>query len=194
MQGGFGTGRQVTDDCEVVAQLPETMQILFNPSRVFVFGTRPLERCRQNNGWRTSVQGLASYTIPKVDVQVSGTFQNLPGVQLAANANVCAGALIPGLCSAGNTTLGRGFSGGPFRVVNIVNAGEVFIERLNQVDLRFSKIVRAVGTRTQVNFDFYNVMNSNSIINENATYGAAWRTPASILLPRLFKISAQLDW
>ena len=194
VQGGFGTGRQVTDDCEVVAKVPEMMHILFNPSRAFFFGTRPLERCHQNNGWRTSVQGLASYSIPKIDVQVSGTFQNLPGVQLAANANVCAGALIPGLCAAGNTTLGRGFSGGPFRLINIVNPGEVFIERLNQVDLRFSKIVRAVGTRTQVNFDFYNVTNSNSIIGENASYGVTWRAPTNILLPRLFKISAQLDW
>ncbi len=194
VQGGFGTGRQLTDDCEIVNKAPEVSQILFNPSRVFVFGTRPLERCRQNNGWRTSVQGLASYTVPKVDVLVSATFQNLPGTQLAANANVCAGALIPGLCTAGNTTLGRGFSGGPFRVVNIVQAGEVFIERLNQIDLRLSKVVRAAGTRAQVNFDFYNVTNSNSVINENAVYGTAWRTPASILLPRLFKISAQLDW
>lgn len=194
LQGGFGTGRQLTDDCEVVAQLPETMHVLFNPSRAFFFGTRPLERCRQNNGWRTSVQGLASYTIPKVDVQVSGTFQNLPGTQLQANANVCAAGMIPGLCTAGNTTLGRGFSGGPFRVINIVNAGEVFIERLNQIDMRVSKLVRALGTRTQVNFDFYNVTNSNSIINENAVYGTAWRTPASILLPRLFKLSAQFDW
>ena len=62
------------------------------------------------------------------------------------------------------------------------------------VDLQAGKIVRAVGTRTQVNFDLYNVTNSNSIIGENATYGAGWRTPTNILLPRLFKISAQLDW
>jgi hypothetical protein len=194
VQGGFGTGRQVTDDCEVVDDLPETMQILFNPSRVFVFATRPLERCHQNNGWRTRYQGLAAYTIPKVDVQVSATFQNLPGVQLAANANVCAGAIIPGLCTVGNTTLGRGFSGGPFRVVNIVNAGEVFLERLNQIDFRVSKLLRAAGTRTMVNFDFYNVTNSNSVLTENATYGTTWRQPTGILLPRLFKISAQFDW
>jgi hypothetical protein len=197
VQGGFGTGRQVTDDCDVVAQLPEMTQVLFNPSRVFVFGTRPLERCRQNNGWRTSLQGLAAYTIPRIDVQVSGTFQNLPGAQLAANANVCAGAIaIP--CTAGNTTLGRPFQSGgpfaPFRVINIVEAGQVFVERLNQLDLRFSKIVRAAGTRTSVNFDFYNVMNSNSVITENATFGATWRRPTGILLPRLFKISAQFDW
>jgi hypothetical protein len=194
VQGGFGTGRQLTDDCEVVDDLPETMQILFNPAREFFFGTRPLERCRQNNGWRTQVQGLAAYTIPKIDVQVSGTFQNLPGGQLAANANVCAAGIIPGLCTVGNTTLGRGFSGGPFRVINIVPAGEVFTERLNQIDFRVSKIVRVAGTRTNVNFDFYNVTNSNTVIGENATYGTTWRAPTSILLPRLFKISAQFDW
>ena len=183
-QGGFGTGRQVTDDCDIMNAAPEIAQVLFNPSRVFVFGTRPLERCKQNNGWRTSVQGLAAYTVPRIDVQVSATFQNLPGVQLAANANIF----------PNSTTLGRGFSGGPFRVINIVNAGEVFVERLNQIDLRFSKIFRFTGTRTNINFDFYNVTNSNSVIGENAAYGPAWRNPTNILLPRLFKISAQFDW
>src|SRR5687768_5198535 len=161
-QGGFGTGRQVTDDCDIMNAAPEIAQVLFNPSRVFVFGTRPLERCEQNNGWRTSIQGLAAYTIPRIDVQISGTFQNLPGLQLAANANICAGASIPGLCAAGDTTLGRGFSGGPVRVINSVNAGEVFFERLNQIELRLSKIVRMSGARTRINFDFYNVMNANS--------------------------------
>ncbi|HVG69994.1 MAG TPA: TonB-dependent receptor [Vicinamibacterales bacterium] len=196
-QGGFGTGRQITDDCDIMNQAPEIAQVLFNPSRVFVFGTRPLERCKQNNGWRTSVQGLAAYTIPRVDVQISATFQNLPGAQLAATANVCAGAIAPP-CTAGNTTLGRPFQSGgpfaPFRVINIVNAGEVFVERLNQIDLRLSKIFRMSGTRTNINFDFYNVTNSNSVIGENAAYGPAWRSPTNILLPRLFKISAQFDW
>ena len=37
-------------------------------------------------------------------------------------------------------------------------------------------------------------MNSNSVLTENATFGAAWRTPQSILLPRLFKLSAQFDF
>jgi hypothetical protein len=195
VQGGLGTGRQVTDDCDVVAQMPELLHtFLGTPSRVFVFGARPLERCRQNNGWRTRYQGLATYTIPKIDVQLSGTFQNQPGAQLMANANICAGFVIPGLCSAGNTSLTRGFSGGPFRVLNIVEAGQVFIERLNQVDFRVSKLFRVDRTRTSVNFDFYNVTNSNAIISENATYGPAWQTPQSILLPRLFKISAQFDF
>jgi hypothetical protein len=144
---------------------------LGNPTRQPFFAARPLERCEQNNGWRTSVQGLAAYTIPKIDVQVSTTFQNLPGVQVDANAIAFAG-----------------------RFFNVVAAGEVFVERLNQIDFRASKIFRVGGTRTNINFDFFNVTNSNSVLSENATFGAAWRTPQSILLPRLFKLSAQFDF
>ncbi len=185
IQGGLGTGRQLLNDCEVVDDVPEMLHTFFgNPTTFFGFAARPLERCEQNNGWRTSLQGLAAYTIPKVDVQVSGSFQNLPGPQLDANANTF----------ATSTTLGRGFALAPFRAFNIVPAGEIYIERLNQIDMRVSKIFRAAGTRTNINFDFYNVTNSNSVTAENATFGAAWRTPQGILLPRLFKISAQFDF
>ena len=192
VQGGMGTGRQVTDDCDVAEQMPELLHaFLGTPSRVFVFSARPLERCLQNNGWRTQIQGLASYIIPKIDVQVSGTFQNLPGAQLAANASI----------QSSTTSLGRRFGSdlpapGPAfgRFFNIVEAGQVFVERLNQIDMRVGKIFRLAGTRTSINFDFYNVLNSNAVIGENATFGAAWRTPQSILLPRLFKLNAQFDW
>ena len=194
MQGGVGPGRVVTDDCDIVDDLPEMLHALAgNPNRSFVFATRPLERCRQDNGWRTGVQGLAAYLIPKIDVNVSMTFQNQPGAQLDANANTCAAA-IAGTCTAGNTTLGRAFAGAPFRTINIVNAGEVYMERLTQIDFRVAKVFRVAGTRTMINFDFYNVTNSNSVLTENASYGAPWRTPQSILLPRLFKLGLQVDF
>jgi hypothetical protein len=38
------------------------------------------------------------------------------------------------------------------------------------------------------------MMNANSVLGENAAYGAAWRTPTSILLPRLFKVGVQFDF
>jgi hypothetical protein len=188
LQAGAGTGRVVTNDCDIVAQLPETLQQTpFPPitnTRVFVFAARPLERCEQNNGWRPSYQGLASYTVPKIDVLISGTFQNLYGAAVSANQNTF----------SNTTTLGRPFAEGPFRVFNIVEAGAQNIERLNQIDFRVSKLFRVNKTRTSVNFDFYNLLNSNSVIGENFTYGTAWRTPTTILTPRLFKISAQFDF
>jgi hypothetical protein len=189
VQGGTGLGRVMTDDCDIVEQLPETLhQFLGNNTRTFVFTARPLERCRENRGLRTRLQGFAVYTIPRIDVQVSGTFQNLPGVGVNANANV-----VPA-----STDLGRPFSAGPFRSFNIVEAGDLFVERLNQLDFRVSKLLRYGATRTSVNFDLFNIFNSNSVIAENATYTAppstAWRTPQTILLPRLFKFSVQFDF
>jgi hypothetical protein len=188
-QAGVGPGRLLTNDCEVVDDLPEMLQATAgNPTRSFTAASRPLERCEQNNGWRTGVTGLASYTIPKIDVLVSGTYQNQPGVQIDANYNTPVSA----------TNLGRPFTGATFRNYNIVPAGEVYIERLNQIDFRVAKIFRFGGARTAINFDLYNITNSNSVLTENATFVAApstaWRTPQSILLPRLFKISAQFDF
>jgi hypothetical protein len=87
---------------------------------------------------------------------------------------------------------------GTGRFFNIVDANDVYVERLNQIDMRVSKILRYGRTRTNVNFDFYNMTNSNSIIAVNGTYAAppstAWQTPQSILTARLFKISAQFDF
>jgi hypothetical protein len=189
-QAGVGPGRQVTNDCGVVDDLPEMLHtpVGGNPTRSFTTAARPLERCEQNNGWRTGVTGLATYTIPKIDVLVSGTYQNQPGVQLDANYNTPVSA----------TNLGRPFTGATFRNYNIVTAGEVYVERLNQIDFRVAKLFRLGGSRTMINFDFFNITNSNSVLTENATFvlapSTAWRTPQSILLPRMFKLSAQFDF
>ena len=189
LQGGFGTGRQVTNDCDVVDDLPEMLHSFFgDPTRFFFFAARPRDFCEQNNGWRTSVQGLAAYTIPKIDVQISGTLQNLPGAVVQANANygVTAG-IIPGVLPSSYPFV-------PFQAFQIVEPGSQYVERLNQIDFRVSKILRFGTTRTNLNFDFFNVTNSNSVLGENFAYGPAWRAPTSIVLPRLFKFSAQFDF
>ena len=170
VQGGTGLGRVVTDDCEIVEQLPETLhQFVGNNTRSFVFTARPLERCRENRGLRTRIQGLAAYTIPKIDVQVAGTFQNLPGVGVNAT---------PTLSPPPPTW--TPLPAGPFRSFNIVDAGELYVERLNQLDFRVAKIFRYGTTRTSINFDLSNIFNANSVIAENSTYTAppipAWRT------------------
>jgi hypothetical protein len=202
IQAGTGTGRVVSDDCDVVSALPETLHanaFTGNPanpvtnSRSFAVAARTLERCQQNHGWRTSAQGMVTYLVPKIDVNVSGTFQDLPGTATSnsAGASMSAIAGVP----VTNTTLGRAYSSGASpRFFNIIEAGDLYVERMRQLDLRLSKLFRVGTTRTSINFDFFNVLNSNSVINENITYGAAWRTPQLILLPRIFKLSAQFDF
>ena len=116
-------------------------------------------------------------------MQISGTLQNLPGAFVESNANY---GVIPGVAGPGPFI--------PFKAFQIVEPGELFVERLNQLDFRVSKIFRLGTTRTNLNFDFYNVLNANSVIGENFAYGPTWRQPTSILIPRLFKIGAQFDF
>ena len=109
--------------------------------------------------------------------------QNLPGALVESNANY---GVIPGVAGPGPFI--------PFQAFQIIEPGELYVERLNQLDFRVAKIFRLGGTRTNLNFDFYNVLNANSVIGENFAYGPTWRQPTSILIPRLFKIGVQFDF
>ena len=70
----------------------------------------------------------------------------------------------------------------------------MFDERLNETDLRFTKIVRFGKSRVQGMLDLYNVFNARTPQAVNTTYGAAWLRPTLLLGGRLLKFGAQVDW
>jgi hypothetical protein len=172
VQGGLSTGRTTTDNCEVVAKLD-------NPS--------PID-CRVVTRFLTQYKAFGSYTVPRVDVRIAATFQSVPGPQILATFNASNALVQP--------SLGRPLSGGAANTaVPLLEAGTMYNERSNQVDLRFSKLVRVGRTRTAVNLDLYNALNANPVLSQNNTYtAAAWQRPQRILDARLFKISAQVDF
>ena len=119
LQGGLSTGRTMTDNCDVVAKID-------NPSTRF---------CHVETSFLTQVKFLGSYTVPKADVQVSGTFQSIPGPQIRATY-VAPNALVA-------PSLGRPLSGNAANVsVALVEPGTMYGDRLNQVDLRVGKILK----------------------------------------------------
>ena len=139
--------------------------------------------------FRTQLKGLASYAIPKIDVQVSGALQSLPGGSLSANYN------FPNAVVA--QTLGRSLSGNAqFANVNLVQPGDVYGDRVNQIDIRAGKILKFGRTRTQFSLDLYNTLNSSAIqtYNQNFIVGGAWLTPTLILPARFAKITVQIDF
>lgn len=171
-QGGISTGRTVTDSCEIRAKLPEIGPV--NPY------------CYTNSGFVSQFKFLGTYVVPKVDVQIGGTFQGLPGPALAANVNYPNAVIQP--------SLGRPLSGGAANAtVNVVEPGGLYGERLNQLDLRVGKLFRVGRGRTNVGFDIFNILNANSVLAENSNY-AAWRQPLTILMPRYVRFSAQIDF
>jgi hypothetical protein len=170
LQGGVSTGRRVTDDCEIRPHLD-------NPSLLY---------CHVTEVFRTQVKGLASYTIPRWDVQVSGTLQSMPGPQILANYNAPTAEVRP--------SLGRNLAGGARNVtVNLVEPGTMYGDRFHQLDLRASKLLRFGGLRTRVNVDVYNALNSSAVLEQNNNF-AAWQRPTLILVARFVKFSAQVDF
>jgi hypothetical protein len=135
----------------------------------------------------TQVKFLGSYTIPRIDVLVSGTFQSLPGPPIQANYNA-PNALV-------RQALGRDLSAGANQnlTFNIVEPGRLYGERNNQLDLRVAKILRFGRNRTNVGVDIYNALNGNSPLSLNSAFGA-WQQPNEILLARFVKLNVQFDF
>lgn len=43
------------------------------------FAATPLEYCNRDEGFEAQVKLLGAYTFPKIDVQIAGTYQSIPG-------------------------------------------------------------------------------------------------------------------
>jgi hypothetical protein len=169
LQGGTSTGRRVTDNCDVIVD---------SPSRRNCHVALPVE---------TEFKGVAAYTVPRIDVLVSSTFQSTPGVQLQANWNVPSAVVAQ--------TLGRPLSGGAANVsIDLLNPGQMYGDRIHQLDLRVAKILRFGGRRANVGIDLYNALNSAAVLGYNQTYGSAWLTPTSVIRARFARLNVQVDF
>ena len=182
-QGGTSTGRTTTDNCEIRAKLPEM------PGTAGLAPAALNPYCHVEPPFRTQFKGLASYTIPKIDVQVSGAIQSLPGSQLRADFSV--------LTTVVAQSLGRPLAGNQTSAtINLVQPGDVYGDRVNQIDIRAGKIVKFGRIRSQFSVDLYNALNSSAIqtYNQNFIANGAWLTPTLILPARFAKLTAQIDF
>ena len=86
-------------------------------------------------------------------------------------------------------SLDRPLSGGTANVtVNLVEPGTMYGERMNQLDLRFAKILRFSMRRASLNVDLYNALNGNAVIQQSNTFGN-WQQPQGVLVGRSMKFS-----
>ncbi len=188
IQGGTSFGQTVSDACDVRAHLPElSVTIGAGLQGSSVSQTSPY--CHVATGFLTQLRGLATYTIPKILVQVSGVFQSKPGPQLSANYAVPASVIAQ--------ALGRPPAGQVTNVtINLVEPGTLYGDRINQMDLRTAKILQFGPTRTMIALDLYNAFNSSVVLTYNNAFvpGGTWLQPNSILTGRLARISAELTW
>ena len=188
LQAGTSTGRAVTDNCAVVAQVPELLNpALTNPSAFPPPATQLADSCHKVESWQTQFRGLASYTIPKIDVLVSSIFRSQPNAAFGFGAT-------PEGNSTGLSANYATFVNGQAVNLNLLEPGVHYADRINVLDARFGKILRFGDTRTSLAVDFLNIFNANTGTAFQANYGTTYLTPTAILNPRLARLSVTLDF
>jgi hypothetical protein len=186
--GGLTTGRKSTNNCDVVKKLPE----------ILVAGIRqPLEYCDLQTPFLTQIKGLASYTIPRVNLQFSGTFQSKPTVgqnfPSIASESLAANWVITNALAS--SSLGRSLAGGiPVTTVNIVRPGTLYGSRLNQFDVRLAKILPFERRRVNISVDVYNIFNSSVADSYQQTFGSSWLTPLTIIPARFARLGVEFNF
>jgi hypothetical protein len=185
MQLGTSTGRVAENDCAIVSQLPEMLLITGGggPGR-----WRAAQFCERAEPFRTQLKGYAVYTIPRIDVQLSGTYRNVPGD--AVNAWFAASNAY----LAANSTLGRPLAGGASNLtIELLQPNTTFLDRRNEMDLRIGKVLRMGRARSVVSLDIFNALNSDAVVTANQNFGR-FLAPTSILSARVAKVSVQFDF
>ena len=197
LAGGFSSGRASMNDCDVVANTGPAVS--FSLGRPAAGSTAShLLHCDIKGNFLTNVKAYGAYLIPRIDVQLSGTYQSVPGPLIEADVNFS-----PAMVSA---SLGRLPSEGGDVEVQVVpldaltasprggtGAGTLYGERMHQVDFRVGKVFNVAGTRTAINLDIYNALNSDAIVTESSAF-ATFRQAQRILMARIFKVSASFGF
>ena len=193
-QGGLSSGKTMEDNCEIVAALPEMNNQAANGT--LPASWRSAEYCHRESPFLTQFKMYGVYILPKVDVQISGTFRSTPGMTSVAPPETYVSVSFPATNAflATNSTLGRPLSGGaPNQMLQLVEPYTVYQERRNELDIRFGKVLRVGRNRAVVSLDLFNALNSNAVINTNQSY-AAYLRPTEILNARVAKFSVAYDF
>ena len=177
-QIGTSTGRTAFNDCDLVTDQLADRDL--NRSTGF---------CDRSESLATTLKGYAVYTIPTIEVQLSATFQSIPGNFHNANFNADNAYL------AANSTLGRPLAGGARNITfQLLEPNTERLDRRNLLDLRFGKVLRVGATRSVISLDLFNALNTDAVIGVNQTFGGGYLSPREITQARLMKISIQFDF
>jgi hypothetical protein len=164
VNGGLTMGRTVTDSCSPY----------FDPNSLRFCAVRPdLMKLNQ-------YKAVAAYPLP-YDVRVSGAFISTPGPQVSANYTVT--SAIAGVPLTNGSLL-----------VNLVQPGTLYGDRLNRLDLRVTRTFRAGSTRMDPYIEVLNLLNASPALVQNNTYGPAWQVPSSIQPGRMLQLGLQVNF
>jgi len=197
--GGLSTGRTATNNCYQNDDPSLTAQafpgVLALPTASIV--SRVAAFCDVAPPWSqsTQVKFMAVYSLPW-HIQTSAIYQNSSGIPVTASYVATNAEILPSL--GRNLGSCRGAATCSANVtVELIPPNSLFEPRLQQVDLRFSRIFQFGPRKLRGDVDIYNLLNASNVLNMNTTYsppGGVWRDVTQILGGRLVRLGMQLQF
>jgi hypothetical protein len=160
---GVGTGRAVVDTCQTATK--------YNNVVLGVEQGPDPRGCHNVDPFQTSFRGLASYTIPKIDVLVSATLRSQPPLQLT------------GTWQVQNTVIQQALGHLPFGAIANGTTNIQITDNSNKLWFNLLNTNYATGYNTTY---IYNT--------DNAPRPSGWGTPTSIYAGRFMRINYTVDF
>jgi hypothetical protein len=157
--------------------------------------------CNNVEPWQTTIRGLGTYTVPKIDVLVSATVRSAPPQEVTATWQVNTATTITPI-------LGHAPAGSAATTTIVLSDSDhriYFGGRRTTVDMRFAKILRFAGRRADVGIDLNNALNTNYPTAYNGTFlqgtdqpnvvrPGGFLTPTTIYNPRFVRFNFTLNF
>ena len=154
--------------------------------------------CHQESPWQTSFSALVTYTIPRIEVNVSSVFQDKPNIStdqldsLAANYTLTAADSAAAAAQIGRPLTrpapSRSTCSRRARCMATASASGTFPQRRSSA---------SAGQRLTVGADIYNLLNNNVTLAFNPTFmpnAPGWQSPTTYMNPRVFRLNAEYAW
>jgi hypothetical protein len=180
LTGGWTAQQHIANTCDLDnpngVGLPEFIDV----NRNRIQGGRFCNQSDIGIPFRHDYKLFVTYPLPG-DFQFGGSFQAYSGNEREVRWNIPA-SYYPGEQRTISST------------VQLRPPGSDYFEYWTQVDVNLQKIFRIGNYEYSGGIDVYNLMNNNSILSDNDTYGAGLSTPTSVLQGRLMRLSLQVKW
>ena len=162
-------------------------------NRCFVVDSpQDLYQCDVTPPWQNTFKFLGTVGLP-YGIDLAGTYQVIPGQEILADWRVSNAAIASGIVRFVDPSRTR-FNTGRAQV-DLLQPGTNYADRFHQVDIRLSKSFEiGAEARAWVTLDIANLLNDNTIIDQNNTYGPVWLGPEELLFGRIFKPGVRIDW
>ena len=189
LYGGVTLGKQTTRYCEV--EDPNSLRFC--------------DQSELDIPYLATFKLAGTYPLP-YGVSMSGSWQGYPGVPTGTNRQD-GEYLLTGTTPTNNRildgSLNVNYNVTRTQVPNLTVAsiqvplltpGQKYLDRWNQVDVRFSKRFDVKKMKVSAQLDLFNLLNSNSILSIVETYGSTLNRPQSILQGRLIAAGVQMNF